>query len=63
LIVTLDKSKCSGHARCHAVAPEVYPLDDDGYCNIDTLTVPEGLEQGARNGAANCPESALSIQD
>jgi ferredoxin len=61
MIVTLDQSKCSGHARCNAVAPQVYILDDAGYCAIDTLTVPPGLEQAARDGAANCPERALTI--
>jgi ferredoxin len=63
VIVTLETSKCRGHARCNAVAPEVYTLDDDGYCNISELTVPEGLEQAARNGAANCPERALTITE
>jgi ferredoxin len=63
LIVSLDQSKCSGHARCNAVAPEVYPLDDAGYCNIEELTVPAGLEQSARDGAAACPERALTIKE
>ncbi|MGX7680030.1 ferredoxin [Jatrophihabitans sp. DSM 45814] len=63
MIVTLDQSKCSGHARCNAVAPQVYQLDDDGYCNITELTVPAGLEQAARDGAANCPERAISVQE
>ncbi|MCW2522213.1 MAG: ferredoxin [Frankiales bacterium] len=63
MIVSLDNSKCSGHARCNAVAPEVYTLDDDGYCNINELTVPAGLEQSARDGAANCPERALTIKE
>jgi ferredoxin len=63
LIVTLDQSKCSGHARCNAVAPEVYTLDGDGYCNIGELIVSAGLEQAARSGAANCPERALTIAE
>ncbi|MGX7680032.1 ferredoxin [Jatrophihabitans sp. DSM 45814] len=63
MLVKVDKAKCSGHARCNAVAPQVYELDDDGYCAIDELTVPAGLEQAARDGAANCPERAISIQE
>jgi ferredoxin len=63
VIVSLDQSKCSGHARCNAVSPEVYTLDDDGYCNIDELTVPAELEQAARDGAVACPERALTITE
>jgi ferredoxin len=63
VIVTLDTTKCSGHARCYAAAPEVYELDDDGYCIIDNLTVPVPLEQSAREGAAACPERALTIRE
>jgi ferredoxin len=60
--VRLDKDKCSGHARCAAFAPEIYTLDDDGYCAIDVVDVPAGLEQQARAGAANCPERAIVIE-
>lgn len=61
--VSLDTEKCTGHARCNATAPQVYDLDDDGYCAIKELVVPAGLEEAARVGAAACPERALSIQD
>ena len=60
--VQIDKDMCSGHARCNAAAPDVFPLDDLGYVAIDgTLDIPAGMEKQARNGVAACPERALTL--
>jgi ferredoxin len=60
--VTVDKSLCSGHARCHATSPEVFDIDDIGYVVVDeTKTVPADLEGAARDGANACPERAITI--
>jgi len=60
--VTVDKEKCTGHARCAVFGPDVYELDDDGYCAIGTLEVPTALEDQAKHGALNCPERAITIE-
>lgn len=59
--VRVDKTVCSGHARCNAVGPDIYQLDDNGYCAIEEMDVPVELESQARAGEANCPERAISI--
>ncbi|MDX6339251.1 MAG: ferredoxin [Streptosporangiaceae bacterium] len=60
--VSVDPAKCTGHAQCHAAAPSVYTLDDDGYCGTgQQMAVRAGLEAAARRGAANCPERAITI--
>ena len=62
--VTIDRAACTGHARCAALGPDFYQLDDDGYNAMDgTVEVPEGLEQQARDGADGCPERALTITE
>ena len=61
--VAVDKEKCTGHARCAAFGPDIYELDDNGYCVIDTLEVPAGLEDQARAGALNCPERAITVEE
>jgi len=61
--VTVDKDKCTGHARCAVFGPDIFELDDNGYCAIDVLEVPTGLEAQARAGVANCPERAISIEE
>jgi len=59
--VTIDTAKCAGHARCNAVAPDVYALDDDGYALPYDGEVPPELEAQAREGAEACPERAISL--
>ena len=62
--ISVDSAKCTGHARCNAVAPEVYTLDDEGYCAIgENAEVEPGLEEAARRGATNCPERAITVHE
>jgi ferredoxin len=60
--VRVDQAKCSGHARCNAIAPDIYELDDMGYCAVTQLTVAAGLEELAVKGAEACPERAITIE-
>ncbi len=57
--IVIDRKNCVGHARCQAVAPELYPLDDLGYIDSDGFDVPAGMEAAARNGAKACPERVI----
>jgi ferredoxin len=59
--IVIDQDKCRGHARCNALAPDLFELDDLGYVAIAELGVPEGSEQAARDGARGCPERAITI--
>jgi ferredoxin len=59
--IQVDTNRCSGHAQCNAVAPDLYDLDDSGYCAIREAEVPLGLEDQARAGAGACPERAITI--
>ncbi len=61
--IAVDTEKCTGHARCNAAASVVYPLDSDGYCAVREITVTPGEEAAAREGAAACPERAISITE
>ena len=59
--IVVDKDKCSGHARCNASGPGIYELDELGYVALTELEVPVGMEGQARDGAAACPERAISL--
>ena len=59
--IRIEKAACVGNARCHAVAAELYALDDDGYIATEGFDVPEGQEGSARRGARACPERIIHV--
>ena len=60
--VRVDADRCEGHNRCHALAPELFELDDVGNATAaGDGAVPPGMERKARLAAANCPEYAVEI--
>ncbi|HVA44240.1 MAG TPA: ferredoxin [Acidimicrobiales bacterium] len=62
--IILDNSKCEGHGRCYALAPELFDADDEGYSVLKiTGDVPAGSEEHATLASANCPEFAITVED
>lgn len=61
--IRIEKAKCVGNARCAAVAPDIYPLDDDGYIATEGFEVPAGEEALARRGARACPERIIFVEE
>lgn len=62
--IRVDPDKCQGHARCYALAPELFDVDDYGQSSVlGDGTVPPELEEKARLAIANCPEFAISEID
>jgi ferredoxin len=61
--IKVDQTLCSGHARCNAFAPEVYELDDNGFCAVTFLHVGVESEEAAREGAEACPERAITVTE
>ena len=62
LTVRVDRDRCQGHSRCHALAPELFEIDDYGYSReVGDGSVPPGLEGKARLAVTNCPEHAVTI--
>ena len=62
LKVKVDRERCQGHARCAALAPELFALDGLGNAHeIGDGRVPAGLEDKAFLAKANCPELAIEV--
>jgi ferredoxin len=61
--ILFDAERCAGHTLCNATAPEVYQLDDNGYCHNPPATVDESLRDAATAGADACPERVLRVVD
>lgn len=59
--VKVDGSKCQGHARCWALAPQLFHLNDEGYMETSVIDVPADLELAASRAVRGCPERALTL--
>jgi len=64
LKIHVDPVKCQGHARCKALAPELFELDAYGNAHESGEgVVPPGLEDKAYLARANCPEFAIEVTE
>lgn len=62
--VRVDPERCQGHARCAALAPELFALDQFGNAHeAGDGTVPAALVDKAYLAQANCPEFAIEVND
>lgn len=62
--IAVDAQRCQGHARCYAIAPELFDIDDYGNATaLNDGEVPAELESRARLAIANCPELAIRVED
>jgi ferredoxin len=60
--VRVNVAACVGHARCAAVAPEVYDLDDNGFNVTAEKEVDESLRSQAIRGMRACPERIIWVE-
>ena len=62
--VRIDHDKCQGHGRCYTLAPALFGEDDEGTGQvIGDGVVAEDQAQAAYLAEANCPESAVSVNE
>lgn len=57
----IDLNKCSGHARCYQIDPDLFDIDDSGYALNPEVDIPADEEHKAVDAAASCPERAISL--
>lgn len=58
--VRVNQDRCQGHARCSAVAPDIFRLDSEGFVDIGAeVDIEPGREGEAQLAVDSCPESAL----
>jgi ferredoxin len=53
--------KCSGHAACAELLPEMITLDEWGYPIVDPRPLPPALVKDARRAVSACPALALRL--
>jgi ferredoxin len=59
--IRVNPDKCQGHARCFALAPELFAVDDYGQASVIVDEVPPALIGKAKLAIANCPEYAIEV--
>ncbi len=58
--LVVDPSRCTGHARCFASAPELFSFDsEEERSSAKPGPVPHGLLDKARAAVGGCPEGAI----
>ncbi|WP_181780293.1 ferredoxin [Pseudonocardia pini] len=61
--VSIDATRCQGHALCLSADPAVFDFDDEeGKAFVARAGVPDGSADAVRKAAANCPESAIAVR-
>lgn len=61
--VHVDPQRCQGHARCAALAPDVFELDENGFSTTRDTPVPPELQVDAGKAARSCPEDAITVTE
>ncbi|MCV6983842.1 ferredoxin [Mycolicibacterium pulveris] len=59
--VSVDRTRCAGHAVCLIHAPAIFDIDDDGYSVVLDPT-PSDIA-AARRAEENCPERAINLEE
>ena len=59
--ISIDRDACTGHGRCHDVAPELFEAGDDGSGIVVLAEVPTALEAQAWLAVGSCPEGAIRL--
>ncbi|WP_330287176.1 ferredoxin [Streptomyces sp. NBC_00576] len=60
--IRVDAEVCQGYSLCHAMAPDVYEIDENtGFNGMGEFEVHERLRGPAARGAAACPERAITL--
>ena len=61
--VKVKPGMCQGHARCAALAPDFFELDDLGFVAFEEKEVAEADEKLVRRAVRACPERALIFEE
>jgi ferredoxin len=61
--ILIDRPKCCGAGQCVLAAPDVFDQDVDGVACLLSEDVDPAQFDDVREAAANCPTSAITLND
>lgn len=59
----VDRDACIGCELCATICPEVFEIDDEQIATVIVDTVPEDVEDDAKEAEDSCPTNAISIEE
>ena len=59
--LVVDLKRCQGHARCYAIAPETFAIDEQGYGHVIEGREASFDEANVQKAIKNCPERAIIL--
>jgi ferredoxin len=61
--LTVDPSRCKGHAQCVLAAPDVVELNEEGKSRVLHEEIDPAFAEQARTAELLCPEEAFTITE
>lgn len=61
--IVVNRDLCEANARCVAVCPEVFHVDEEDELHLKVEMVEEGLRAKIEAAVRVCPRQALSLVD
>ena len=61
LKAVVDKDTCIACGLCPSICPEVFEMEDDGKAGTVTDSVPEDVQDSAKEAEESCPVNAISV--
>lgn len=61
--VRVDMELCEANAKCVAICPEVFSLDEQDELTVLDESPPESLREKLATAVERCPRQAISLED
>lgn len=61
--VYIDLDRCQGHARCWALAPGHFGIDEEGFGYVLDPAAASPEDESVRKAIKNCPERAIRTRE
>jgi ferredoxin len=62
----VDEALCCAHGQCAMIAPELFPLDEDGFCSHagkGWVALDSSQRELAMAAESACPDAAIRVVD
>lgn len=63
MLVKIDETLCTGCSLCTTDVPEVFEMGDDGLAKVTNPSPTGDLANRAKDAAASCPASCISVEE